>query len=86
MKLFIRLLLERARAVILLRNLPARRVDILANYSEEESAFLEKLATDPKSPVNSHMLLRLLDTAELTTRSQIPSLPLEVAIVDLCQK
>ncbi|MCB9818614.1 DNA polymerase III subunit gamma/tau [Candidatus Nomurabacteria bacterium] len=86
MRLFVRLLLERARAVILLRNLPARRVDILANYSEEESAFLEKLATDPKSPVNSHMLLRLLDTAELTTRSQIPSLPLEVAIVDLCQK
>lgn len=85
MKLFIRLLLERTRAVILLRNLPARRTDILANYSEEESAFLEKLSADPKSPVNSHMLLRLLDTAELTSRSQIPSLPLEVAIVDLCQ-
>lgn len=86
MKLFIRLLLERARAVILLRNLPARRADILANYSEEESVFLEKLSADKTSPVNSHLLLRLLDTAELTSRSQIPSLPLEVAIVDLCQK
>lgn len=86
MKLFIRLLLERARAVILLRNLPAHRADILANYSPEESAFLEKLSIEQKSPINSHLLLRLLDTAELTTRSQIPSLPLEVAIVDLCQK
>jgi len=49
MKLFVRLLLERARAVILLRNLPARRADILTNYSEEESAFLEKLSADPKT-------------------------------------
>jgi len=86
MKLFVRLILERVRAIILLRNLPARRTDILANYSSDESALLEKISSDLKSPINSHLLLRLLDTAELTNRSQIPSLPLEVAIVDLCQK
>src|SRR5690606_25409633 len=85
MKLFVRLLLERVRAIVLLRNLPSRREDILSDFSEEEAALIERLAGDKASAINSHMLLRLLDTAEQTSRSQIPSLPLEVAIIDLCE-
>lgn len=86
MKLFLRLLLERIRAVVLLRNLPSRRDDILADLSEEEASLIDEMAADKTSLVNSHMLLRLLDAAEQTSRSQIPSLPLEVAIIDLCEK
>ena len=86
MKLFLRLLLERARAVILLRNLPARREDILASFNEDDAKTLEELSADPASPINSHLLLRLLDAADQTVRATIPHLPLEVAIIDLCQK
>ncbi len=85
-KLFLRLLLERVRAIILLRNLPSRREIILASFAEEDAKYLEKLSGESVSTINSHLLLRLLDAADQTSRSPIPSLPLEVAIIDLCQK
>lgn len=85
MKLFLRLLLERVRAVMLLRNLPAKKEEVLAAFSEEEGKDLEELSANPSTPLNSHLLLRLLDAADQTVRSNIPHLPLEVAIVDLCQ-
>lgn len=86
MKLFLRLLLERIRAIILLRNLPGREAELLSAFREEEATALKELATASGSPINSHLLLRLLDAADQTLRSPIPSLPLEVAIADLCQK
>lgn len=86
MKLFLRLLLERVRAVILLRNLPARTADLLAPFAEDDAKILEELSKDNSSPLNSHLLLRLLDAADQTFRTSIPHLPLEVAIIDLCQK
>ena len=86
MKLFMRLLLERVRAVMLLRNLPARTDDILAAFSEDDAKVLTELSKDDQSPLNSHLLLRLLDAADQTSRTQLPHLPLEVAIIDLCQK
>lgn len=84
MKLFMRLLLERVRAVILLRNLPARTADILAPFAEDDAKILEELSKDNSSPLNSHLLIRLLDAADQTFRTSIPHLPLEVAVIDLC--
>lgn len=86
MKLFFRLLLERVRAVMLLRNLPARRADILSVFSEEDAAVIEKISADAAASLNSHVLSRLLTAAIETAHSPIPHLPLEVAIIDLCQK
>lgn len=86
MKLFTRLLLERVRAVMLVRNLPAKKDVILSAFSLEEASQVEEFAKDAKTPLNSHLLLRLLEVAEQTGRTQLPHLPLEVAIVDLCQK
>ena len=86
MKLFMRLLLERVRAVMLLRNLPAQNTEILASFNEEDAKALAAMAASPESPLNSHLLLRLLDAADQTSRASIPHLPLEVAIIDICQK
>lgn len=86
MKLFTRLLLERVRAVMLVRNLPSKKEVILSAFSEEEAKQVEEFAKDAKTPLNSHLLLRLLEVAEQTGRTQLPHLPLEVAIIDLCQK
>lgn len=85
MKLFVRLLLERARAVMLLRNLPARREEILSAFGAEDGAALEALSKIDKSPLNSHLLLRLLEAADLSSRSELPHIALEIAIIDLCQ-
>lgn len=84
MKLFIRLLLERVRAVMLVRNVPARADEYLAAFGEDDAAHLKELATAGGAHLNSHLVLRLLDTAEHMNRTQLPELPLEIAIVELC--
>lgn len=84
MKIFIRLLLERVRAVMLLRNLPSRHEDILSAFGEDDSVRLEEFAKMTGSPINSHLLLRLLEAADLSSRSDFPHIALEIAIVDLC--
>ncbi len=86
MKLFIRLLLERVRAVILLRNMTANTEPLLAAFGEADAALIKEIAAEKTSPINSHLLLRLLEASDLASRSQLPYLPLEVAIVDFCAK
>jgi DNA polymerase III gamma/tau subunit len=86
MKLFVRLLLERVRAVMLIRNLPGRKDEILSAFSEDDAKVIGEMSKTAASPINSHLLLRLLDAADQTLRTQLPHLPLEVAIIDLCQK
>lgn len=85
-KLFARLLLERVRAVMLVRNLPSKKEEILGHFNEEDQKQIETYAADSSTPLNSHLLLRLLEACEQTNYSQIPQLPLEVAVVDLCKK
>ncbi len=82
MRLFIRLLLEHVRAVMLLRNLPAEEESILGLFGEASREKLKAFAGNA-SPLNSHLLLRLLSVSEQTARSPIAQLPLEIAIVDL---
>ena len=86
MNLFVRLVLERLRAAILIRNLPNKEAEILSEFSDDETALIKEIAIGQDSAINSHSLLRLLDAADETIRSPIPSLPLEVAIIDLCAK
>lgn len=81
MKLFVRLLLERVRTVMLLRNSPQAAETLLGQYGTAEATMLKALAAHEQSPLNSHMLVRLLETAQQTMRSPIPHLPLEVFIV-----
>lgn len=80
-KLFARLLLEHIRAVMLLRNLPAQKEQLLKAFGPESQVKIEQFATGP-SALNSHLLLKLLSAVELIGRSPIPQLPLEIAIID----
>lgn len=83
MKLLVRMILEHVRAVMLLRNQPGQVEVLLANFSESMRATLTGFATAPSTPLNSHLLLRLLTVSDQTTRSPIPHLPLEIAVVEL---
>lgn len=85
MKLFARVLLEHVRAVMLLRNLPHKKEQILGAFGGDMQAQLEKYASGA-SPLNSHLLLRLLQTSELIARSPIPQAPLEIAVIELTEK
>lgn len=84
MKLFVRLMLERVRAVMLLRNAPAREAALLAPFGESDQEQLKTLAGEASSALNSHTLLRLIDAAEQTGRTALPQLPLELAVIDIC--
>ena len=86
MKLFLRLLLERVRAVMLIRNVPSRADEYLASFGEDDSGRLRALAAAETTALNSHLLLQLLDAAAQTNVAPIPELPLELAIVEVCQK
>ncbi len=86
MKLFLRLVLERVRAIMLVRNVPARKDEYLESFSEDDAARLTELAGEKESPINSHLLVRLLSAAEQMNWTHVPELPLELAIIDLCQK
>jgi DNA polymerase-3 subunit gamma/tau len=81
MKLFVRLLLEHIRAVMLVRNLPSQREAILSAFGPESRSAIEAYAAE-STALNSHLLLKLLQASELMARSPIPHLPLEIAIVD----
>ncbi len=85
MKLFVRLLLERLRAVILLRNAPGNAESILANFSATEAERLQSLASESVGAINSHLLMRFLTAAEQTGKVPLPQLPLELAVIETCQ-
>ncbi len=81
-KLLYRLLLERVRAVIVVRNLKAHATNAFAAFSEEEQTVLAGYGADPASPINSHLLKRLLGAGEYIGRSAVPELPLELVLLE----
>ena len=85
MKLFMRLILERVRTVILSRHMSDSDA-LMSQYDEDDRKVLEEYSNDKQSPIHSHLLLRLLDAAENTGKTFLPQIPLELAIVDLCKK
>jgi DNA polymerase III subunit gamma/tau len=84
-KLFMRLLLEHVRAVMLIRNNTAAKDALLAPFSAEAQTVLAEYAAAPATPLNSHLLVRLLRASDDMSRSPLPFLPLEIAVVDHCE-
>lgn len=82
MRLFSRLLLEHIRAVMLVRNLPTKKEQLLSAFGSDARARIEEYAA-ANSPLNSHMLLRFLQATELVPRSPIPHAPIEIAIIEV---
>lgn len=86
MKLFTRLLLERVRAIMLIRNVPAHAEQILNQFTESDQIQLKEIVANTASPINSHLLMRLLEVARVSATSSIPQLPLEVLIIEHCSE
>ncbi len=86
MKLFMRLLLERVRAVILLRNAPKNKELLLGQFGTEDAQSIEVLAGATPSALNSHLLLSLLSASENIGKTALPQLPLELAIIETMSK
>ncbi len=86
MKLFMRLLLERVRTVLLLRHRPTSSETLLGAYAADEQALLTTIAKNPRSPLNAKMLARLLTAALEMQALATPQLALELALIEVTEK
>jgi DNA polymerase-3 subunit gamma/tau len=83
MNTFMRLVLHRIRAALLLRLSPDMKEILRDEFSEEDFAVLETLASKNNSGITSKTILELLKAQEYSRFSPIPELPLELAIAEL---
>ena len=83
MEVFTSLLLGRVRILLLLRYAPEFGKTLVADLVDADQAALEKFAKDSESKINSETLKKLIEAATLASRSPVPHLPLELAIMEL---
>ncbi|MBI5126436.1 MAG: DNA polymerase III subunit gamma/tau [Candidatus Taylorbacteria bacterium] len=81
---FIRLVLEKTRALFLLAHAPSMKSALAATVSEGDFEFLEKLATSQKAALQPQLLIKLLQATQQMNSASIESLPLELAVIDIC--
>lgn len=82
MPLYLSLVLERMRSVLLLRHAPALKASLSAELGEEFSA-IEALAGAKDSKLTHETLKAFLDTASRIRYAPVPALPLELAVYKL---
>jgi len=83
MKIYLKLVLRKMRAILLLRFAQEMKKDLEENFSKEDIKFLEELAKDKETNISSKILLRLLESYNDIGYSHISQLPVELALIDI---
>lgn len=85
MNIFLKMILQNLRFVLLLR-FSKEMIDFVKNETGEEE--FEKLAEFAKTAknINSKTLLKFLEAVSLQKVSEIPELPIEIALMESCEK
>jgi DNA polymerase-3 subunit gamma/tau len=78
---FLKLILQKVRAVLLLRYSPDLKTTLEEEFSAEDFSFLEDLAVKKDSHINSKTILELLNAQDLMRLSPVSELPLELLFV-----
>ena len=86
MRMLMKLLLTKVRAVMLLRFAPEMEKSIAEQFVPEDLNFLKELSGKEGATISSATLYELLGAYEGLGRSTIPQLPLELALVTICRK
>jgi len=94
MKIFLKLILHKARLILLLRYAKEMVEDIKKEVSKDDYDLLKKLSEVSKTRpngsssgrINSNVLKRLLEAYTEMSFSYIPQLPLELALVDIIEQ
>lgn len=86
MKVMLRLILAKLRAVLLLRYAPEMEETIADEFSPDDLAYLKSLATAKEKAVNSHVLLEFLDATRTIGFAAVPSLPIELALIRVVEE
>ncbi len=83
MKLFLELVLEALRSVLLIKYAPDLRASLADSLGADEFSALEKIVGLPMSNITHQTLLAFLTAAERIRYAPIPALPLELAVLEL---
>ncbi len=83
MKVYMRMILAKLRAILFLRYAPNTEADLLLEFSPDDVSLIKKLALSEGREINSHVLQEFLSAGENIGYSTIPSLPLELVLVKL---
>lgn len=81
---FLRMILETVRTIMLVRHQPTRAEELTSSFNAEAKEQIIFCAGQSASPINSHLLVRLLETVVRTNKSPVPFLPLEILMVEHC--
>jgi DNA polymerase III subunit gamma/tau len=81
MRIFLTMLLERIRAIMLVRHGAFKERD-LEQFMTEERELITSCAKDVRSPINSALLLRFLEAGDRIGYAHIKALPLELAVFE----
>ncbi|MDP3965620.1 MAG: DNA polymerase III subunit gamma/tau [bacterium] len=79
-----KLLIHRMRVVLLLRLAPDVAETLASEFGEADVELARKLSKEPG--VNSNTMRALLEAYERMAYAAVPYLPLELAVVDICEK
>lgn len=79
-RVFLKMLLEKMRAVLLARNAPDLKKGLSEDFSDDDFALIEKLAGERANGVNGRTLAELLTAYEQIPYAYIPELPIELAL------
>lgn len=82
MNVMSKLVLEKLRAILLLRYAPDMKKQFSEEFSETDMALLHEYATAQPARITSTTLARFLDVHTAISRAYLPHLPLELAIID----
>lgn len=83
MPLLTRLILEKCRAVLLARFAPSEQDILMHHFSERDQKFLSDLAKEKSKTLTSTTLVRLIEAVQMQSFCSVPTLPLELALIDI---
>ena len=81
MKVYLKMLLAKMRAVLLLRYAPNMEAALKDEFPPDDMMLIKELAASKEKRVNSHVLSEFIKASHEIGWSVIPSLPLELALI-----
>ena len=85
-KIFLKLLLQKARTILLLRYASELEKELHDEYSDVDFTFLKKLSGSEGNAINSETLRALLSAYDGAGRAYVGELPLELALIDIIKQ
>lgn len=83
MKLFLRLVLDKCRAILFFRFAPGHKAELEEKYTAEDLKVLQKIAAEKPSKFGSNALRELLVAYNELSYSTLPEIPIELALMKI---